>query len=134
MSMERIDDLRRRRGEIEAGGGEDQAVKQHERGKLTARERLDLLFDPGTFVEIDAFVKHHCVNFGMERKSAPGDGVVTGYGQVEGRPVFAFVQDFTVIGGSLGEMHAAKICKVLDNALKVGAPVVGINDSGGARI
>jgi len=134
MSEKQLENLRARRRLVEAGGGEEQIGKQHEAGKLTARERLELLFDPGSFVELDAFVRHRCFNFGMEKKEAPGEGVVTGYGQVEGRLVYAFSQDFTVIGGSLGEMHAAKICKVLDNAVKVGAPVVGINDSGGARI
>jgi methylmalonyl-CoA decarboxylase alpha subunit len=116
------------------GGGEKRISSQHAKGKLTARERVNLLFDEGTFVEIDAFVKHRCTNFGMEKTDAPGEGVVTGYGQVDGRLVYAFAQDFTVVGGSLGEMHAMKICKVMDNALKVGAPVVGLNDSGGARI
>src|SRR5690606_28990200 len=95
---------------------------------------LNLLFDEGSFVEIDAFVEHRCTNFGMENTKAPGEGVVTGYGTVNGRLVYAYAQDFTVIGGSLGEMHAAKICKVQQMALKMGAPIVGINDSGGARI
>ncbi len=126
--------LQEKRNKIEAAGGEKRVEKQHKIGKLTARERLNLLFDEGSFVELDAFVKHRCTNFGMEKMDAPADGVVTGYGQVDGRIVYAFAQDFTVVGGSLGEMHAAKICKVLDNALKVGAPVVGLNDSGGARI
>jgi methylmalonyl-CoA decarboxylase alpha subunit len=116
------------------GGGAKRIEKQHAKGKLTARERINLLFDEGTFVELDAFVTHRCANFDMEKVDAPGEGVVTGYGMVDGRLVYAFAQDFTVVGGSLGEMHAAKICKVLDNALKVGAPVVGLNDSGGARI
>ena len=134
MNTDKLEDLRRRREKIGLGGGEERIKKQHEKGKLTARERLQLLFDRDTFVELDAFVRHHCTNFGMEKKEAPGEGVITGYGQVEGRLIYAFSQDFTVIGGSLGEMQAQKICKVLDNALKVGAPVVGINDSGGARI
>ena len=134
MNINKYKDLRERKEKIMLGGGEARIQKQHEKGKLTARERLALLFDEGTFVEMDAFVKHRCVNFGMEKKEIPGEGVVTGYGQVDGRLVYAFAQDFTVIGGSLGEMHAPKICKVQDNALKVGAPVVGINDSGGARI
>ncbi|RKD20941.1 methylmalonyl-CoA decarboxylase alpha subunit [Caminicella sporogenes DSM 14501] len=134
MSNHKLEDLRKRRQKIMMGGGEKRIQKQHEKGKLTARERINLLFDEGTFVELDAFVKHRCTNFGMEKVDAPGEGVVTGYGMVDGRLVYAFAQDFTVIGGSLGEMHAAKICKVLDNALKVGAPVVGLNDSGGARI
>ncbi len=115
-------------------GGEKAIEKQHASGKLTARERLDLLFDPGSFREIDMFVHHRCDNFGMEKLDIPSDGVVTGHGMVEGRPVFAFSQDFTSRGGSLGEMHAAKISKVMDMALKSGVPLVGINDSGGARI
>ncbi|WP_432407837.1 methylmalonyl-CoA decarboxylase subunit alpha [Wukongibacter sp. M2B1] len=134
MSNNKLEELRKRRQKIMEGGGEKRIAKQHEKGKLTARERIGLLFDEGSFVELDAFVTHRCTNFGMEKLEAPGEGVVTGYGMVEGRLVYAFAQDFTVIGGSLGEMHAAKICKVLDNALKVGAPVVGLNDSGGARI
>jgi len=115
-------------------GGEKAVQKQHDGGKLTARERIDLLFDPGTFREIDMFVHHRCDNFGMEKIDIPSDGVVTGHGLVNGRPVFAFAQDFTSRGGSLGEMHATKICKVMDMALKAGVPLVGINDSGGARI
>lgn len=134
MAINKLDDLRQRKQKVELGGGVDRIEKQHAKGKLTARERINLLFDEGTFVELDAFVKHRCTNFGMEKLNAPAEGVVTGYGQVNGRVVYAFSQDFTVVGGSLGEMHAAKICKVLDYALKVGAPVVGINDSGGARI
>lgn len=119
---------------IRLGGGEKRIAKQHEAGKLTARERLDLLFDPGTFVELDAFVKHRGTEFGMAEVEAPGEGVVTGYGTVEGRLVYAFAQDATVMGGSLGEMHANKICKVMDLAAKTGAPFIGLNDSGGARI
>ncbi|SHJ89308.1 methylmalonyl-CoA decarboxylase subunit alpha [Paramaledivibacter caminithermalis] len=134
MAVNKLEDLRKRRQKIEEGGGAKRIEKQHAKGKLTARERINLLFDEGTFVELDAFVKHRCTNFGMEKLEAPGEGVVTGYGMVDGRLVYAFAQDFTVVGGSLGEMHAAKICKVLDNALKVGVPVVGLNDSGGARI
>ena len=134
MTTNKLQDLLDRKQKIELGGGEARIQKQHDKGKLTARERLKLLFDQDTFVEIDAFIKHRCTYFGMEKKEAPAEGVVTGYGQVNGRLVYAFAQDFTVIGGSLGEMHAQKIWKVLDNALKVGAPVVGINDSGGARI
>lgn len=134
MSIDKIEALYKLRAEIELGGGKKRIEKQHESGKLTARERINLLFDENTFVEIDAFVKHRCTNFGMDQVEAPGEGVVCGYGYVEGRLVYAFAQDFTVVGGSLGEMHAAKICKVMDNALKVGAPVVGLNDSGGARI
>jgi len=134
MGTEKIQDLLQRKEKIRAGCGEARVEKQHGQGKLTARERLDLLFDPGTMVELGAFVKHRCTYFGMEKKEAPGEGVVTGYGQVEGRLVYAFAQDFTVIGGSLGEMQALKIATALANALKVGAPVVGMNDSGGARI
>lgn len=134
MSVNKLDDLKRRKEKILAGGGEKRIAKQHDSGKLTARERVDLLFDEGTFVEMDAFVKHRGTNFGMEKAESPAEGVVTGYGKVDGRLVFAYSQDFTVLGGSLGEMHANKICKVLDNALKMGAPVVGLNDSGGARI
>ena len=131
---EKLEQLRAIRGAIEEGGGRKRIDKQHESGKLTARERLALLFDQDSFVELDAFVKHRCVNFDMQSTEVPADGVITGYGKVNGRLVYAFAQDFTVIGGSLGEMHAAKICKVLDLGGKMGAPVVGINDSGGARI
>ncbi|MCB5271622.1 MAG: methylmalonyl-CoA carboxyltransferase [Candidatus Cloacimonetes bacterium] len=115
-------------------GGEKAVAKQHEKGKLTARERINLLFDAGSFRELDMFVSHRCDNFGMENIDIPSDGVITGHGLVNGRPVFAFSQDFTARGGSLGEMHAAKICKVMDMALKSGVPCIGINDSGGARI
>jgi len=131
---ERIEQLLQARKEIELGGGEKGIKKQHERGKLTARERINLLLDEGSFVEIDAFVKHRSTNFGMEKTKAPADGVVTGYGTVDGRLVFVYAQDFTVLGGSLGEMHANKICKVQEMALKMGAPIIGFNDSGGARI
>ena len=134
MSVNKLDDLRQRKAKILAGGGVSRIEKQHKSGKLTARERLDLLFDEGTFVEMDAFVKHRCTNFGMESVDAPAEGVIIGYGKVEGRLVYAYSQDFTVVGGSLGEMHAAKICKAMDNALKMGAPIIGLNDSGGARI
>jgi len=131
---DKINDLIERERKILDMGGEAAVAKQHESGKLTARERLDLLFDPGTFREIDMFVSHRCANFGMEKVDIPSEGVVTGHGRVAGRPVFAFSQDFTSRAGSLGEMHARKICKVMDLALKAGAPFVGINDSGGARI
>ncbi len=134
MAVNKLEDLRKRRQKVMEGGGAKRIEKQHAKGKLTARERINLLFDEGTFVELDAFVTHRCTNFGMEKLEAPGEGVVSGYGMVDGRLVYSYAQDFTVVGGSLGEMHAAKICKVLDNALKVGAPVVGLNDSGGARI
>ena len=132
--MGKLDELQQKRSVIEQGGGPDKIKKQHDSGKKTARERLAMLFDEGSFVEIDAFVKHRCNEFGMSKTEAPGDGVVTGYGTVDGRLVYAYAQDFTVIGGALGEMHAAKICKVMDMAVKMGAPIVGINDSGGARI
>jgi propionyl-CoA carboxylase beta chain len=118
----------------ELGGGAERIAKQHEMGKLTARERLSILLDKGTFVELDKFAVHRCTDFGMEDKKFPGDGVVTGYGKINGRLVFVFAQDFTVFGGSLGMVHAKKICKVMDLALEVGAPVIGLNDSGGARI
>lgn len=130
----RIEDLRARKAKILAGGGEKRITKQHESGKMTARERVIALLDEDSFVELDAFVEHRCTNFGMESVEAPGEGVVTGYGTIDGRLAYVFAQDFTVIGGSLGEMHAKKICKVLDLAVKMGAPVIGINDSGGARI
>ena len=131
---EKIERLLEAKETIKLGGGEKRIEKQHERGKLTARERINLLLDEDSFVEIDAFVKHRCTNFGMDKVEAPSDGVVTGYGTVDGRLVFVYAQDFTVRGGSLGEMHAAKIVKVQDMALKMGAPIIGINDSGGARI
>jgi propionyl-CoA carboxylase beta chain len=118
----------------ELGGGADRIAKQHKDGKLTARERIDLLLDPGTFTELDKFVTHRATDFGMAGKKIPGDGVVTGYGHVDGRQVFVFAQDFTVFGGSLSGAYAQKICKVMDLAVRVGAPVVGLNDSGGARI
>ncbi len=117
-----------------AGGGAERVDKQHEAGKLTARERIDLLVDPDSFVELDRLVTHRCTDFGMDELKYPGDGVVTGWGRVDGRQVFVFAQDFTVVGGSLSSAHAAKICKVMDAAMKVGAPVVGLCDSGGARI
>lgn len=119
---------------IEKGGGQEKIEKQHKMGKFTARERIDLLLDEGSFIEIDKFVKHRSTNFSMDKVDAPSDGVVTGYGTVDGRLIFVYAQDFTVVGGSLGEMHANKIVKVQDMALKMGAPIVGINDSGGARI
>ena len=131
---QRIQDLKEREAHIKAMGGPKAVAKQHETGKLTARERLDHFFDPGTFRETDIFVKHRCVNFGMEKLEIPADGVVTGFGLVNGRPVFAFAQDFTSRAGSLGEMHSKKITKVMDLALKSGVPFVGLNDSGGARI
>jgi len=131
---EKIEVLEQKEKEAEAGGGEARTKKQHELGKLTARERIELLLDKNTFVELDKFVVHRCTDFGMENKKILGDGVVTGYGKIEGRQVFVYAQDFTVFGGSLGMVHGKKICKVMDLAMQVGAPVVGLNDSGGARI
>lgn len=122
------------RERLNSGGGTKKIEKQHESGKMTARERLHRLFDDQTFIEIDAFVKHRCTNFGMELSDSPAEGVITGYGKIDGRLVYAYAQDFTVLGGSLGEMHAKKITKILDLAIKTGAPVIGMNDSGGARI
>ena len=132
--QEKIELLHEKLAKVKAGGGEKRVEKQHAQGKMTARERLAKLFDDNSFVELDQFVKHRCVNFGQEKKELPGEGVVTGYGTIDGRLVYAFAQDFTVEGGSLGEMHAAKIVKVQRLAMKMGAPIVGINDSGGARI
>jgi len=129
--IQRLHELEKK---IELGGGQDKIEKQHSEGKLTARERLELLFDPGTFEEVDKFVEHRNTAFGLDKMELPADGVVTGIGKVNGRPVAAFSQDFTVRGGSLGEMHAKKIMKVMDLALKMGIPLIGINDSGGARI
>ncbi|MBE3580600.1 MAG: methylmalonyl-CoA carboxyltransferase [Thermoanaerobacteraceae bacterium] len=129
-----LNQLEARHTKVKAGGGEKRIAKQHQQGKKTARERLEGLLDPGSFQEVDAFVTHRCTLFGMEKVEAPGEGVVTGVGTVEGRPVAVFAQDFTVLGGSLGEMHAKKICKIMDLAMKVGMPVIGLNDSGGARI
>jgi propionyl-CoA carboxylase beta chain len=126
-----LDALNRRA--LEAGGAA-RVQKQHEAGKLTARERIDLLLDPGSFVELDRLVVHTCSDFGMEQQKIPGDGVVTGYGRIDGRQVFVFAQDFTIFGGSLSAAYASKICKIMDLAMKVGAPVIGLNDSGGARI
>jgi propionyl-CoA carboxylase beta chain len=117
-----------------AGGGQKRVDAQHAKGKLTARERLAVLFDPYTFREWDMFVEHDCHDFGMQDNRVPGDGVVIGYGRIDGRLMFAFSQDFTVLGGSLSAAHARKICKLMDHAMKVQAPVIGINDSGGARI
>ena len=132
--LDKIDEMYDRKREIYLGGGDKRIEKQHEKGKLTARERIDLLLDEGTFVEINPFIKHRVTDFGMGEQNGPGDGVVTGYGKVNGRPVYLFAQDFTVFGGALGEMHAKKIAAVMDLAAKNGAPFIGINDSGGARI
>lgn len=133
-TVDKLTELQYRRSVIEKGGGEAKIKKQHDAGKLTARERILALLDEGSFVEIDAFVTHRCNEFGMDAVEAPGEGVVTGYGTVDDRLVYVYAQDFTVIGGSLGEMHAKKICKVMDMAAKMGAPIIGMNDSGGARI
>ena len=131
---QKIKELLDKRGEARMGGGQQGIDKQHEQGKLTARERIALLLDEGSFEEFDMFVTHRCTNFDMQKKSYLGDGVVTGYGTINGRQVYVFAQDFTVLGGSLSETMALKICKVMDQAMKVGAPVIGLNDSGGARI
>ena len=131
---DRIEDLRNRRRAAEKGGGEDRIESQHEKGKMTARERIDYFLDDGTFHEFDQFRTHRNHKFGMEEEQLPGDGVVTGYGEVNGRTVFVFAHDFTVFGGSLGEVFAEKVCKVMDKAMDVGAPVIGLNDSAGARI
>ncbi len=129
-----IRQLEAKREAARLGGGQKRIDSQHKKGKLTARERIELLLDPESFEEWDMFKEHRCTDFGMEKDSVPGDGVVTGYGTINGRLVFVFSQDFTVFGGSLSETHAEKICKVMDHAMKVGAPVIGLNDSGGARI
>ncbi|MCR4435566.1 MAG: carboxyl transferase domain-containing protein [Clostridiales bacterium] len=132
--QDKISRLREKREAVEMGGGADKISKQHEVGKMTARERIHMLFDENSFVELDAFVETRGIEFDMQKKKVPGDGVVTGYGSVNGRLVFVSSQDFTVMGGSLGEMHAKKITKVMDMAMKTGAPFISINDSGGARI
>ena len=129
-----LDQLHHRQALAEQGGGPDRVARQHQKGKLTARERLDLLLDEGSFVELDRFVTHRSADFGLDQQVVPGDGVVTGWGRIDGRLVYVFSQDFTVFGGSLSEAHAEKICKVMDLALRNGAPVIGLNDSGGARI
>ncbi|HTD77387.1 MAG TPA: acyl-CoA carboxylase subunit beta, partial [Chloroflexota bacterium] len=133
-TRDKIEHLRELREKARLGGGPRRIEAQHAKGKLTARERLDLLLDPGTFVEIDQFVTHRATGFGLENEHYYGDGVVTGYGRIDGRLVYVFSQDFTVFGGSLSETHGEKICKVMDLALKNGAPLIGLNDSGGARI
>ena len=131
---ENIKELERRKAAAKLGGGEDRIKKQHAKGKLTARERLDILLDDGSFQELDMFVEHRAVDFDMDKQRIPGDGVVTGYGKINGKLVYVFSQDFTVFGGSLSETHAEKICKIMDHAVRNGAPVIGLNDSGGARI
>lgn len=133
-TREKIAQLEERNRQALLGGGQDRIDAQHAKGKLTARERLDYLLDEGSFEEFDRFVVHRCHDFGMEKKKIPGDGVVTGYGRVDGRPVFVFSQDFTVFGGSLSGPFGEKVCKVMDLAVKAGAPIIGLNDSGGARI
>src|SRR5262245_39030399 len=129
-----LERLRRMRELTLLGGGPERIAAQHKKGKLTARERIDFLVDEGSFVELDRFVTHRCTDFGMEKQQILGDGVVTGHALIDGRPLYLFSQDFTVFGGSLSETHAEKICKVMDMAMKVGVPVIGLNDSGGARI
>ena len=133
-TREKLDELKRMKEQARQGGGADRIASQHKKGKLTARERIDLLLDPNTFQELDMFVTHRSSDFGLEEQRVLGDGVVTGYGKVDGRLIYVFSQDFTVFGGSLSEAHAEKICKVMDLAMKNGAPIVGLNDSGGARI
>lgn len=133
-TSDEIKKFKEKKAKLMEMGGPEAVAKQKKSGKLTARERLELLFDPNTFNETDLFVKHRSTEFGMDKRDVPAEGVITGYGEVNGRLVFAFSQDFTSMGGSLGEMHAAKICKIMDMAMKVGAPIVGLNDSGGARI
>ncbi len=130
----RIEELQRRREEVLVGGGQEKIEKQHAKGRLTARERIDLLLDPGSFQETGVFVTHRCSDFGMQNKKIPGDGVVAGRGKIDGRPVYTFAQDFTVFGGSLSLSNARKITAVMDQAIKTGCPVIGLNDSGGARI
>src|SRR3954463_11103690 len=129
-----IEELEKRRELARLGGGEKRIAAQHAKGRLTARERVSVLLDPGSFEEYDMFVEHNATDFGMDKQRVPGDGVVTGSGTINGRLVYVFAQDFTVFGGSLSERHAQKICKVTDMAMKVAAPVIGLNDSGGARI
>src|SRR3984885_8483672 len=131
---DRLEELRKRNAEAETGGGPERREREHKQGKLSARERIDLLVDEGTFEELDKFVRHSSHDFGMEAQRPPGDGFITGFGRIDGRLVYVFAQDFTVFGGSLSETNAQKICKVMDLAMKMGAPVIGLNDSGGARI
>ena len=132
--MTRLEELRRRHAAAEAGGGSERRERQHKEGKLSARERIELLLDEDSFEELDKLVQHRCRDFGMDEQIVPGDGVVSGYGRIGGRLTYVFAQDFTVFGGSLSETNAQKVCKVMDLALKNGAPLVGLNDSGGARI
>src|SRR6202050_152543 len=132
--MNRLEELRRRHTAAEEGGGSERRQRQHREGKLAVRERIELLLDEGTFEEMDKLVQHRCQDFGMDQQVIPGDGMVTGFGRVNGRPVYVFANDFTVFGGSMSETNARKVCKIMDLALKTGAPIVGLNDSGGARI
>src|ERR1700704_6035724 len=132
--LSKLEQLREREQRAKTGGGPARVSKQHAAGKMTARERVEFLLDEGSFQEFDKLVEHRSRDFGMEKEIYPGDGVITGHGLIDGRKVFVFAQDFTVFGGSLSETHAEKICKVMDLAMKVGAPVIGLNDSGGARI
>src|SRR5437867_1681764 len=129
-----LEELERLNRLAELGGGQERLANQQAAGKLTARERVDFLLDEGTFEELDKFVKHRCLDFGMREQLILGDGVITGFGRIDGRLVYLFAQDFTVFGGSLSETNAAKICKIMDLAMKMGAPIIGLNDSGGARI
>ncbi|WP_164985244.1 acyl-CoA carboxylase subunit beta [Ammoniphilus sp. CFH 90114] len=131
---DKIDELYQKKLKIELGGGDDRIDAQHQRGKLTARERIDLLLDKNSFVELNPFIQHRATHFGMDKVDAPGEGVVTGYGKIHGRLVYVFAQDFTVFGGALGEMHAKKVARIMDLAAQNGAPIIGLNDSGGARI
>ena len=131
---EKLTELESRNRAAEAGGGPERTARQHQAGKMSARERIDLLLDEGSFSELDKLVIHSCRDFGMEQKQIPGDGFVTGYGRIDGRLVYVFAHDFTVFGGSLSLENAAKVCKVMDLAMKMGAPIIGLNDSGGARI
>src|SRR5579862_4977133 len=134
MPLDPSAEVRRRHANAEAGGGRERTDRQHQEGKLSARERIDLLLDEGTFEEMDKLVRHRCTDFGMDQQVIDGDGFVTGYGRIDGRLAYVFAQDFTVFGGSLSEANALKICKIMDLALKTGAPLIGLNDSGGARI
>ncbi len=131
---DKLQHLHQLRQQAMQGGGPERIEAQHKRGRLTARERLELLLDKGSFRETDMFVTHRCTDFGLEKRKYLGDSVVTGWGTIDGRLVYVFSQDFTVFGGSLGEAHALKICKIMDMAIKNGAPLIGLNDSGGARI
>src|ERR1700756_4847313 len=132
--LDRLEELRRRNAEAEEGGGPERRERQNKEGKLSARERVDLLLDEGSFEELDKFVRHHCADFGMEEQRPAGDGFITGYGRIDGRLVYVFAQDFTVFGGSLSEANASKITKIMDLAMRQGAPVIGLNDSGGAGV